>query len=59
VTVDLGQPCPACGSTSTYWIFSAVDSDAWDCGSCGHQWTVTIDKSRVGGRRGHQTTKDD
>lgn len=40
VTDDRGQCCPVCTSTRTYWIFSAVDGDAWDCGSCGYQWTV-------------------
>lgn len=34
--------CPACGSATTYWTFSSVDGDAWDCGSCGHQWTVEV-----------------
>jgi hypothetical protein len=57
VTVDFGQPCPACGSSSTYWTFSTVDGDAWDCGNCGHQWTITVDEQETAGE-GVTTRKD-
>jgi hypothetical protein len=26
----------------TYWTFSSADGDVWDCGTCGHQWTVEV-----------------
>jgi hypothetical protein len=42
VTTDPDQCCQACGSGRTYWTFSSVDGDVWDCGSCGHQWTVEV-----------------
>jgi len=42
VITDPGQWCQACGSGRTYWTFSSVDGDVWDCGSCGHQWTVEV-----------------
>jgi hypothetical protein len=42
VTTDPGQYCQECGSGRTYWIFTSVDGDVWDCGSCGHQWTVEV-----------------
>jgi Zn ribbon nucleic-acid-binding protein len=37
-----GEGCPACGSMHTYWTFSSADGDVWDCGTCGHQWTVEV-----------------
>jgi uncharacterized protein (DUF983 family) len=42
VTPDLVQRCPACGSGRTYWTYSTADGDTWDCGSCGHQWTIEV-----------------
>jgi Zn ribbon nucleic-acid-binding protein len=42
VITDPGQRCSACGSDHTYWMFSSVDGDVWDCGTCGHQWTVEV-----------------
>jgi uncharacterized protein (DUF983 family) len=42
MTTDRGRHCQACGSGRTYWTFTSVDGDAWDCGSCGHQWVVEV-----------------
>ena len=42
MSTDPDQSCQACGSGRTYWTFSSVDGDVWDCGSCGHQWTVEV-----------------
>lgn len=59
MTGDLRERCPACGGDHTYWTCSSVDGDVWDCGSCGHQWTVEVDEMIVhesGRARGsHQT----
>lgn len=49
VTTDLGQRCPMCGSGATYWTFSTREGDIWDCGSCGHQWTVAVDEPSSAG----------
>jgi hypothetical protein len=42
VTTDPRQYCPARGSGHTYWTFTSVDGDFWDCGSCGQEWTVEV-----------------
>ena len=42
MTTDPGQYCQTCASGRTYWTFSSVDGDVWDCGTCGHQWTVEV-----------------
>jgi ribosomal protein L37AE/L43A len=55
VTNDVGQRCPACDSGRTYWAYSTVDGDVWDCGSCGRQWTVAVDEPRVDSRRRNHT----
>lgn len=44
VTTDPGQYCLACGSSRTYWTFSTVNGDVWDCGCCVHQWTIEVDE---------------
>ena len=61
MTTDPGQYCQACGSSHTYWTFSSVDGDVWDCGSCGHQWTVEVRetiKKRHGDEQGGSHHKD-
>ena len=42
MTTDPSLRCPVCDSAGTYWIFSTIEGDVWDCGSCGHQWTVDV-----------------
>lgn len=58
MTTDLGQRCPACGSNRTYWAYSTVDGDAWDCGSCGQEWTIEVVEMitrKSGNRAGNHT----
>ena len=58
MTTDPGQRCPARGSGRTYWTFSSVDGDVWDCGGCGYQWTIEVGEmitDRRGDRLGDHT----
>lgn len=42
---DLRERCPVCRGDHTYWAYTcSVNGDVWHCGSCGYQWTISIEE---------------